>query len=59
MPSQASDLSWHPSLQFRMADSVFKRLFGVRPDPPGRISRCASRTVSRTPPRSRSSTGTE
>jgi len=42
-----------------MADSVFKRLFGVRPDPPGRISRCASRTVSRTPPRSRSSTGTE
>lgn len=35
MPAYASELSWHPSLQFQMADSLFKRLFGVRADPPG------------------------
>lgn len=35
MPSSARELSWHPSLQFRMTDTLFKRLFGVRPDPPG------------------------
>ncbi|HVH31396.1 MAG TPA: hypothetical protein VNA31_06995, partial [bacterium] len=35
MPSRASELSWHPSLQFRMTDLLFKSLFGIRADPPG------------------------